>query len=321
MPAATVWILNHPAAPYLRVLDQLPESAHLITGASEEAFANAPNPDVVAVGIGQGKLLQTLWPRVAAAKWLHSFTAGLESVLFPDLVESPIRMSNAKGVYGRSLGEFAIAAALYFAKDFRRMVSSQEAGRWDPFDVEELTGKTFGIVGYGGIGREAARRAKAMGMRVIAIRRHPSQSEGDALLDQVFPPGAIGDMLALCDYVLVAAPNTPDTRGLIGASELARMKPSAVLINVGRGPVIVEPDLIEVLTGGKIKGAALDVFDAEPLPEGHAFYRLENVLLSPHCADHTPGWLEESIQFFVDNFHRFQEGAPLQNLVNKKLGY
>jgi phosphoglycerate dehydrogenase-like enzyme len=321
MSQVIVWILNPPTAPYLRLLEHLPGSTHIIVGESEEAFENAPDPDVAVCGIGKGKLMQRLWPRVQKARWLHSLTAGLENVLFPELVESSITMSNAKGVYGRSLGEFAIASALYFAKDFRRMVRSQQAGVWDPFDVEELTGRTFGIVGYGGIGREAARRAKAMDMKVLVIRRHPEQSASDPLIDGVYAQSDIREMLSLCDYVLVATPNTPETKGMIGEAELRAMKPEAVLINLGRGPVIDEAALIAALEECRIKGAALDVFNQEPLPEGHAFYRLDNVLLSPHCADHTPGWLDESMQFFVDNFGRFVKGEPLQNLVNKKLGY
>ncbi|MCZ2149284.1 MAG: D-2-hydroxyacid dehydrogenase [Bryobacterales bacterium] len=321
MSQVKVWILNPPTAPSLRLLEQLPGSTHIIVGESEEAFENAPDPDVAVCGIGKVSLLRRLWPRIQKARWLHSLTAGLENVLFPELVESSITMSNAKGVYGRSLGEFAIASALYFAKDFRRMVRSQQAGVWDPFDVEELTGRTFGIVGYGGIGREAARRAKAMDMKVLVIRRHPEQSASDPLIDGVYARGDLRQMLALCDYVLVATPNTPETKGMIGEAELRAMKPEAVLINLGRGPVIDEAALIAALEECRIKGAALDVFNQEPLPEGHAFYRLDNVLLSPHCADHTPGWLDESMQFFVDNFGRFVKGEPLQNLVNKKLGY
>ena len=128
-------------------------------------------------------------------------------------------------------------------------------------------------------------------------------------------------MLGRCDYVVVAAPLTPETRGMIGAAEFAAMKPTAVVINVGRGPVIDEAALVQALSAGMIKGAALDVFDHEPLPDGHPFYRLENLLLSPHCADHTPDWLERAMRFFVDQFERFHKGEPLRNVVNKELGY
>jgi phosphoglycerate dehydrogenase-like enzyme len=321
MPNCTLWILNNPAARYLRLLEQLPDTVDIVVGDSEEAFARAPQPDAVFCGIGMGGLVRAMWPRVSQARWLHSFAAGLESILFPELVASPILMSNAKGVFGPSLGEFVIASVLYFAKDLRRMVDSQQSGRWDPFDVEEIAGATMGIIGYGGIGREAARRAKAMGMKVLALRRHPAQSQSDPHVDAVYPHTAVDDLLRASDYLAIAAPNTAETRGLIGEPQLRKMKKSAVLINVGRGPVVVESALIQALEEGWIKGAALDVFDVEPLPGGHPFYRLRNVLLSPHCADHTPTWLEDSMQFFVDNCRRFLKGEPLQNLVDKTLGY
>jgi len=128
-------------------------------------------------------------------------------------------------------------------------------------------------------------------------------------------------MLAQSDYIVAAAPLTPETRGLLGEAEFAVMKPTAVVINLGRGPVIDEAAMVRALSEKRIKGAALDVFDNEPLPAGHPFYRLENLLLSPHCADHTPDWLERAMQFFIDQFERFRKGEPLLNIVDKRLGY
>ena len=128
-------------------------------------------------------------------------------------------------------------------------------------------------------------------------------------------------MIARCDYLVVAAPLTPETKGMIGAAEFAAMKPGAVVINVGRGPVIDEGAMVRALEGKRIKGAALDVFDQEPLPAGHPFYTLENVLLSPHCADHTPDWMDNAMRFFVEQFERFRKGEPLKNVVDKRLGY
>jgi phosphoglycerate dehydrogenase-like enzyme len=143
----------------------------------------------------------------------------------------------------------------------------------------------------------------------------------DPLVDQIYSPDSRLEMIARCDYVVVAAPLTPDTRGLIGEAEFAAMKPNAVVINVGRGPVIDEAAIVRALTEGRIKGAGLDVFEKEPLPEGHPFYRLENVLLSPHCADHTADWQEQAMRFFLEQFERFRTGEPLRNVVNKKQGY
>jgi phosphoglycerate dehydrogenase-like enzyme len=231
-------------------------------------------------------------------------------------------MTNGSGVFSPSLGEFALAAILYFAKDFRRMIRNQIAGVWEPFEVLHISGKTVGIVGYGDIGRAVAARVRPLGMDVVAIKRHvPAQNTSDPLVTQIYPPEDRVAVLSRCDYIVVASPLNAETRGLIGAAEFAAMKPDAVIINVGRGPVIEESSMIKALSENRIKGAALDVFDEEPLPKGHPFYKMENVLLCPHCADHTPDWLENAMRFFVDQFNRFRKGEALLNVVDKKLGY
>jgi phosphoglycerate dehydrogenase-like enzyme len=159
-------------------------------------------------------------------------------------------------------------------------------------------------------------------MAVLAVKRHVGPSHGaDPLIEQMYSPDRRIEMIPRCDYVVAAAPLTPETRGMIAEPEFAAMKPTAVVINVGRGPVIREEALVSALSQKRIKGAALDVFDHEPLPEGHPFYKLENVLMSPHCADHTPDWLDRAMQFFIAQFERFQKGEPLMNVVDKKLGY
>jgi phosphoglycerate dehydrogenase-like enzyme len=202
------------------------------------------------------------------------------------------------------------------------MIRNQQAGVWEPFDVMPVSGHTAGIIGYGDIGRAIAARVRPLGMTVLAVKRHVSPSlAADPLVEQVYGPERRFEMLSRCDYVVVAAPLTAETRGMIGEPEFAAMKSTAVVINVGRGPVIEEKALVRALSNGRIKGAALDVFDQEPLPQGHPFYQLENVLLSPHCADHTPDWLDNAMRFFVAEFERFRKGEPLLNVVDKKLGY
>jgi len=255
-------------------------------------------------------------------RWVHSLSVGLERTLFPDLSESSVPLTNGAGVFSPSLGEFALGAILYFAKDFRRMLRNQMAGVWEAFDVMPVTGHTVGIIGYGDIGRAVAARVRPLGMKVLAVKRHVSPlKRADPLVAQIYTPDRRIEMLPLCDYVVVAAPLTSETRGMIGEPEFAAMKPTAVVINVGRGPVIDEEALVRALSTGRIKGAALDVFDHEPLPQGHPFYKLENVLLSPHCADHTPDWLDNAMQFFIAQYERFRKGEPLLNVVDKKLGY
>jgi phosphoglycerate dehydrogenase-like enzyme len=307
----------------LKLLAQLPPETNIAVGNSVEAFERlAGDATVILSWSLAGPLLRDVFAMCPRVRWVHSRSAGLDGVIFPELVLSPVPLTNGRGVFSQSLGEFALGAILYFAKDFRRMNRNQEAGRWEPFDIVEIAGQTVGIVGYGDIGRAVGTRVRAMGMRVLAVkRRGPSAGQADPLIDRVFPPAGLMEMLAGSDYLVVATPLTDETRGMIGERELQAIKPGAVVINLGRGPVIDEAALVRALTGKRIKGAALDVFDTEPLPAGHAFYSLENVLLSPHCADHTPDWTEQAMRFFLAQFQRFSTGKPLENVVEKKQGY
>ncbi|MGA8312420.1 MAG: D-2-hydroxyacid dehydrogenase [Terriglobales bacterium] len=319
----TILVLAHPNEPQLAALEKLRAEANIITGNSVEAFRQAaPDATVIFNWSGSLELLKGVFGVCPNLRWVHSRSAGLDRTLFPELVERPVPLTNGSGVFSPSLGEFVLGAILYFAKDFRRMVRNQMAGVWEAFDVMPALGQTVGIVGYGDIGRAVALRVRPLGMKVLGVKRHASPSPAaDPLVEQMYSPDRRIEMISRCDYVVAAAPLTPETRGMIAEPEFAAMKPAAVVINVGRGPVIREEALVSALLHGRIKGAALDVFDHEPLPEGHPFYKLENVLLSPHCADHTPDWLDRAMQFFIEQFERFQKGEPLMNVVDKKLGY
>jgi len=323
MKKAPLLVLSDPGDPQLSMLDALRETADVVIGDSADAFKNAAgSAEVIFNWSGSLSLIREVFLMSDAVRWVHSRSAGLERTLFPELIASNVTMTNGSGVFSPSLGEFALGAILYFAKDFRRMIRSQIAGLWEPFDVLPISGQTVGIVGYGDIGRAVATRVRAMGMKVLAVKRHVSaQKNPDPLADQIYGPDHLIEMLSRCDYIVVAAPLNAETLGLIGEAEFAAMKSSAVIINVGRGPVIEERAMIKALSEHKIKGAALDVFAEEPLPKGHPFYQLENVLLSPHCADHTPDWLDNAMLFFIAQFERFRQGQPLLNVVNKKLGY
>lgn len=309
-----------------RLLDRLKASAadtDLVVGVDAQAFASVASTATVILSWGASRdQLREVVLMCRNVRWIHVMSAGLDSVLSQELEESPAMLTNGRGVFSQSLGEWVVGAILYFAKDFRRLLRSQAEGLWDPFDVVEISGQTVGIVGYGDIGRAAAARAGAMGMRVLGLtRRGPLPDHPDDLAEQLFAPADRIRMIEQCDYVVVTAPLTPHTRGLIGEAELAAMKPDAVIINIGRGPVIQEDALVRALSEKRIKGAALDVFDTEPLPEGHAFYSLENVLLSPHSADHTSAWLDNAMEFFLENLQRYREGEPLANVVEKGRGY
>jgi phosphoglycerate dehydrogenase-like enzyme len=319
----TILVLANPAEPQLRHLEELPPGTGIAAGLTLEAFRNAaPQASIIFSWTLSYELLRQVLPMAPRVRWIHTRAAGIDRLLFPELIGSPALLTNGSGVFSSSLGEWVLGAILYFAKDFRRLIRNQEAARWDPSTVAEICGQTLGIIGYGDIGRAIATRAKPMGMRILGItRRGPLLYNMDPLVSQIYAPADRIRMIEQCDYIVIAAPLTAETRGLIGEAEFAAMKPDAVVINVGRGPVIDEGSLVRALTEKRIKGAALDVYDCEPLPQGHPLYYLDNVLLSPHCADHTAGWLEDAMRFFVAQFERFRKGEPLLNVVDKELGY
>jgi phosphoglycerate dehydrogenase-like enzyme len=316
-PQPPVLVLSSADDPQLRMLADVP---HVVLNSPDALTTEAKNAEVILHWFGSRDLLRAAFLANPSVRWVHSRSAGLDSVLFPELVESTVPLTNGTGVFSQSLGEFALAAILYFAKDFRRLIRNQEAGRWERFDVEEIAGQTVGIVGYGDIGRAVAGRVHAMGMQVLALKRH-APAAPDPFVAQFFRPDELAVMLAQCDYVVVAAPLTAETRHMIGDAAFAAMRPNAVVINIGRGPVIDQEALMRALSDKRIKGAGLDVFEVEPLPPGDPLYKFENVLISPHCADQTKDWLNQAMQFFLDQYDRFRNGQPLQNIVDKHLGY
>lgn len=315
-------VLADPSSPYLKQLERLAPRITLTVGLSEERLGPAiERAQVLLVGAQKKELLRTLLPRARALRWIHTLSAGVENLLFEELIHSSLPLTNSKGVYSGSLGEFALAAMLFFAKELRRLVRQQGEARWEQYTPVELRGRTLGILGYGDIGRAVAERARPFGMRILACRRRPSRSEGDPLVDELFPLERRLEMIAASDYLLLAMPHTPGTQRLMGEAELRAMKPQSVLINIGRGSTVDEQALVKALEEGRLRGAALDVFETEPLPPGHAFWRLENVLLSPHCADQTPTWREDAVELFLRNLDRLEKGEPLMNVVDKEAGY
>jgi phosphoglycerate dehydrogenase-like enzyme len=279
----------------------------LVTSDDLDVLCEAiPDAEVILLHPRQNHLLRELWPLAENVKWVHTLAAGVDTLLFDELLASDVIITNAKGVYSDALGEFAIAAMLWFAKRFDLLRRNQAAHEWKPFDVERLEGATCGIVGYGSIGQAVGRRAEALGMRVLPVRRSA---------------GNLDDVLAESDYVVVSTPLTNETRGLIAAPQFARMKPNAVIINIARGAVIDEPALLDALQTNRIRGAALDVFTTEPLPPEHPFWSMENVLISPHSADHTSDAHGRSMRLFIDNLERYARGETPSNAIDRTLRY
>lgn len=323
MNDSPVLVLTAPSDIDIPLLPELRQAAAIVLGDSAQDFGGAAAAaEIILNWSGSLALLQQVFGMSPRVRWIHSRAAGLEQTLFPELIESDVILTNGSGVFSPSLGEFALTAILYFAKDLRRMIRNQIAGVWEPFDITMISGQTLGIVGYGSIGRAVAARAHALEMNVLGLRRRVAHhSTTDPHISEFYASEQRLEMLSRCDYIVVTVPLTEQTRGLIADAEFAVMKKNAVVINLGRGPAIDERALIKALVENRIRGAALDVFDQEPLPQGHPFYSLENVLLSPHCADHTPDWLRDAMRFFLAQLAAFRHGEPLLNIVDKALGY
>jgi phosphoglycerate dehydrogenase-like enzyme len=326
MAKPNLLVLAPPDHYALRNLEAIKDAANIFINNEEEASKEfARTADIILYSGLTGKTVS--FPDVFGAagqlKWVHSLSAGVEKLMFPAMVESAVPLTNARGVFKRSLAEFVVLGILYFTKRVRRLVDNQRAAKWDNFSTEFINNKVMGIVGYGEIGRECALLAKPLGVKIHALRRNPERSAADSLLDRIFPAGKMHEMLGEIDVLLAAAPLTPETHHLISDDAFKAMKPSAIVMNVGRGPVIHEAALIRALQAKQIGGAALDVFEEEPLPADSPLWGMDNVLISPHCTDRTvnPDWLDLSMQCFVENFWRFVKGQPLENVVDKKAGY
>ena len=322
----TIFVLTEENNPQLRLLDALPKSIRVVTGkTAAEALPIADEISAVlawsgSIGGAKGDIPQLL-ELAPNLKWIHTRWAGMDSMLFPELIESPVIVTNAKGVFAESLAEFVIASILFFAKDFPRMRRNQKNGVWEPFDVEVISGKTVGIFGFGEIGRACAAKCAALGMNIIASRRNLEKAKNDQLVKKYYAPAQLKELAAASDYLVVTAPLTPETKSVMNTEIFEALPQHAVFINIGRGAVVDEKALTSALQTKRIRGAALDVFIEEPLPKEHPFYGFENVLLSPHTADHTATWLDDTMNCFVENAIRFLNGEPLKNVVDKKLGY
>ncbi len=261
-------------------------------------------------------------------RWVHSGAAGVGGSLYPEMLASDVIFTNSAGTHGVPVAEHAVSMMFYFARALDQVAASRRAGRqWDrdriavaPSPVRELSGSLVGVVGYGGIGREVGRRARGLGMRVWALRRHPGAEAAPEVERQLGPDG-LGELLAAADYVVIAAPHTRQTEGLIGAKELAAMRREAVLINVSRGGIVDEEALLAALRSGAIRGAGLDVFGVEPLPESSPLWDLDNVCLTPHVAGVSPRFWERETDLIIENTRRYLAGEPLLNVVDKQAGY
>ena len=249
-------------------------------------------------------------------KWMHVFNVGVDHPIFDEMLGRGVRLTTSAGSTAVPIAQTAIMGLLALARGFPRWLVAQRDRRWDPergVPPADLNGQTAVIVGLGRIGTEIARLARALGLKVVGIRRSPRATADP--VDELHPPAALAGLLPRCDWLILACPLTPETRGLIGADALARLPRGARLINVARGEVVDEPALIEALGGGRLAGAYLDVFGTEPLPPESALWNLPNVLVTPHNSAAAAGNEQRVLEIFLDNLDRWQRGAPLVNEV------
>lgn len=296
------------------------ESTAVVRYTDEAGLANAlRDADVLFVHDFLSRAVPDAWHAANRLRWLHIASAGVDPVMFPGMRDSDVVLTNSRGVFDDSIAEYVLGVILTFAKDLHGSLDLQRERRWQHRESERIAGRSVLVVGTGPIGRAIARMLRAVGMTVSGAGRRAR--EGDPDFGTVHASAELAGHLPAYDYVVAVAPLTEETKGMFDAAAFAAMKPAARFVNVGRGELVVTGDLIEALRSGALAGAALDVFDTEPLPSDSPLWTMKNVLVSPHMSGDFVGWRDTLVEVFADNFARWQTGAPLRNVVDKQLGY
>jgi phosphoglycerate dehydrogenase-like enzyme len=304
-----------------------------VVNAATEADALAAMPEADALF---GKITPPLLAAARRLRWVQSPTASLEHYLFPALVEHPCTLSNMRGLFSDNIADQVMGYVLCFARNLHTYIRNQLSAKWAPVGGEaervgfasgpahvtaidrahrHLGDLTLGVVGLGAIGSEIARRALAFSMRVLAV--DPVQASAPDGVAALWRPERLPDLLGQSDSVVIAAPHTPRTEKLFRRPQFRQMKRDGYLINIGRGAIVDLADLVQALQAREIAGAALDVFETEPLPADHPLWRFDNVILTPHVAGYSPRIAGRHLELLLDNVRRFVSGEPLRNLVNK----
>ncbi len=257
-------------------------------------------------------------------RWIHSLSAGIDGLLFPELMASQVLLTSTKGVHAKTMAHHALALILALARGLDIFGRYQTSARWmghaEDLPLQDLDEKTLAVVGLGTVGREVASLARTFGMTILASRRH-LELGSDPLVDRLFGANELLEMLSLADVVVLSCALTKETAGLFDAEAFAAMRPGAYLINLARGGVVQEDALVRALSEGQLAGVGLDVFSEEPLPASHPLWHLDRVIITPHVAVDSQGLRERAIALARENFRRFRAGEPLLNVVRKDWGY
>lgn len=286
-----------------------------------------------------GKMTPAILAASEQLQWVQSPTASLEHYLFPELIKHPCTLTNMQGLFSDVIADQVMGYVICFARNLHTYIRNQTSRRWAPQGGEQervnfslgpghisaidlahpnLSDQTLGVIGLGAIGSEIARRARAFGMRVVGVDR---DEKNRACVDELWRPTDLNMLLSTSHYVVIAAPHTPETEGLFDGKRFAAMRDDAYLINIGRGAIVRLDALVEALDSEQIRGAALDVYEVEPLPEDHPLWAFPNVILTPHVAGYSPRIAERHLTVLVENTRRFVAGESLQNVVDKNLWY
>ncbi len=315
-----------------RILEAAGSMAVANAGTEAEATADIADADAFF-----GKITPPLLAAARRLQWVQAPTASLEHYLFPELIEHPCVLTNMRGLFSDVIADHVFGYIICFARNFHHYIRNQLEARWEPAGGEpersdfvtgpgritaldrahlHLADATLGIVGLGHIGSEIARRGLAFGMRVLAV--DPIQTEPPQGVAALWKTDRLPDLLAASDFVVIAAPHTPETAKLFRRAQFQQMKPTAYLINIGRGVIVDLADLTAALRSREIAGAGLDVFETEPLPPDHPLWRMKHVIITPHVAGVSPRIPERHLAVLLDNVGRFARGESLRNVVNKE---
>ncbi|MFC8678207.1 D-2-hydroxyacid dehydrogenase [Streptomyces sp. BK205] len=310
------------SVPTLLVLDDdpLPRLGRL-TGRARVEHADAttlaerlPSADVLLVWDFTSTAVRDAWPGEGPRpRWVHTASAGVDHLMCPELADSDTVVTNARGVFDQPIAEYVAALVLTMAKDLPRTLELQREGVWRHRESQRVAGTRACVVGSGPIGRAIVAALKALGITTALVGRRSRTG--------IHGPDDLGRLMARADWVIAAAPLTAETRGMFDARRFGMMQPSARFINIGRGQLVVEQDLVEALTKRWIAGAALDVFESEPLPPDSPLWHVPGLIVSPHMSGDTVGWRDELSAQFVEMYERWEAGRSLTNVVDKKRGY
>lgn len=317
---AAVWVLPRHHVDRLRA--QFPQHTFLDAWDRQAIRDLLPQADVAFTPFVDREAFGT----ATRLKWVQAVAVGVGGMLYPEMVASPIVITNARGIRARAMAEHVLGVSIALARKLHIAVRRQVERQWAQTEIEGgdgivvLQGRRMGVIGLGAIGLEVARLAAAIGMKVTAVRKNVAAPRPPEV-DEVLAPSQLEELLAKSDIVVLAPPLTSDTRGLIGDRELAAMKRTAFLINIGRGKLVHDVALVDALREGRIGGAALDVFATEPLDPDSPYWTLPNVIVTPHVSGAMEDYWVPLLALFAENLRRFERGAQLLNVVDKHAGY